>query len=187
MGFDTQGAPQFGLNDVKIALWTSTGVYGTAVDVPSVQMMGVNLDQITAKLEGDDKITATQAMAIGGTIQLRFGSVSLLALEVMLGNAITSSVASPNQVKQIKIAGGDTMPYFGICGKALAAQGGGDFHVFLPMVKLASQIQLANLQYGQFAIPEMTIDAVDDETYGVVSLITHQTAVAVVIPPANIV
>lgn len=187
MPFDDYGAPQFGLRDVKIAPWNATGDYGDEVDVPSVQMMGSTLEELFARLEGDDKITATQSLAIAGQVALRFGSVSLDVLEVIIGNTVTSSVASPNQVKQLKITGGDTMPYFGICGQVMAAQGGGDTHIFFPKVKIASNIQLANLQYGQFAIPEVTLDAVDDETYGIVSIIQHQTAAAVVIPPANIV
>ena len=41
MGFDSFGAPQFGLNDVKVAAYTATDTYGTEVDVPSVQMMEI--------------------------------------------------------------------------------------------------------------------------------------------------
>lgn len=186
MSFDAYGAPTFGLRDVKVAAWNATNDYGTEVDVPSVQMMGTTLQQVAAQLEGDDSITATASRAIGGQVQLRFGSVSLAALEVMLGQAATSSVASPNQVKQLKISGGDTMPYFGIVGQAYAEEGDGDLHVFIPKCKITGDIQLANLQYGQFAIPEMTIQAVDDATYGIVNLVEHQTATAVAIPPANI-
>lgn len=186
MAFDAYGAPTFGLRDCKIASWTSTGVYGTAVDVPSVQMMGATLQQVAAQLEGDDSIQATAARAIGGQVQLRFGSVSIGALEVMTGQSATSSLSTPNQVKGLKIAGGDNMPYFGIVGQAYAEEGDGDLHVFIPKCKITGDIQLANLQYGQFAIPEMTVQAVDDATYGVIYLIEHETAVAVAIPPANI-
>ena len=160
MAFDSYGAPQFGLNDVKIAPWTATDNYGSAVDVPSVQLMGAVLQVVSATLEGDDTITASAARAIGGEVRIRFGSVNIAALEVLLGNTATSSVASPNEVKQLKMAGGDNMPYFGIVGKALAEEGSGDFLVFLPKVRIMSDVELATLEYGNFAIPEFTAQAV---------------------------
>ncbi|HKI69927.1 MAG TPA: hypothetical protein VKA67_10085 [Verrucomicrobiae bacterium] len=186
MAFDSYGAPTFGLNDVKIAVWNSTDSYGTAVDVPSVQLMGAVLRILSAQLEGDDKITATASRAIGGQSQLRFGSVSIAALEVMLGNSSTASGTTPTQQDELRVSGGDNMPYFGICGKALAEEGSGDLHVFLPKVKITSDVTLASLQYGQFAIPELTVEAVDDATYGIINLVEHETAVAIQIPPTNL-
>lgn len=184
--FDDYGAPQFGLNDVKIAAWNATNSYGSAVDVPSVQMMGATLRMMSAELTGDDRITAAAARAIGGQVRIRFGSINIRALEVLLGNTATSSVASPNAVKSFRVVGGDNMPYFGIVGKALAEEGSGDTLVFLPKVKIMSDVTLAQLEYGTFAIPEFEALAVDDDTYGAINIIERQTAGSVVIPPANI-
>lgn len=186
MAFDTYGAPQFGLNDVKIAAYNATDSYGTAVDIPSVQMMGAVLQQISAQLEGDDSITDSAASAIGGEVRVRFGSVSMAALEVLLGNASTSSGTTPNAQDHLKVSGGDVMPYFGICGKVNATVGSGDLHVFLPKVKIMQDVELASAEYGQYIIPELTAQAVDDATYGIINLIEHETAAAVAIPPANI-
>lgn len=187
MAFDSFGSPQFGLNDCKIALWNATNSYGSAVDVYSVQLMGAVLNIVSAQLTGDDTITATASRAVGGEVRIRFGSVQIPALEVLIGNTATSSVASPNAVKQLKIVGGDNMPYFGIVGKALAEEGTGDFLIFFPKVRIMSDITLATLEYGTFAIPELTCQAVDDATYGICSVIERQTAGSVIIPPANIV
>lgn len=183
MAFDTIGAPQFGLNDCKIAVWNSTDSYGTAVDVPSIQMMGSVLQIVSAQLEGDDEITATASRAIGGEVRIRFGSVSIAALEVLLGNTSTASGAVQDH---LAVDGGDNMPYFGICGKALAEEGAGDLHVFMPKVKITSDVELASLEYGAFAIPELTAQAVPDATYYIVNLVEHSTSVAVAIPPTNI-
>ena len=185
MGFDTYGAPQFGLADVKIAPWTSTGAYGTVVDVPSVQMMATTLKVQSAQLEGDDAIQASASRAIGGEVRFRFGSISIAALEVMLGqNAVPSG--SPESQQHLRISGGDRMPYFGICGKALAEEGEGDTHVFLPKCKIMGDVTIAQLQYGQFAIPEMTVQAVHDDTYGAINIIEHAADTAVAIPPVGI-
>lgn len=187
MAFDSYGAPQFGLNDVKIATWNATNSYGSAVDVYSVQLMSAILQIVSATLTGDDTITATASRAVGGEVRIRFGSVQIPALEVLLGNTATSSVASPNAVKQLKLVGGDNMPYFGIVGKAIAEEGVGDFLIFFPKVRIMSDVTLSTLEYGTFAIPELTCQAVDDATYGICSVIERQTAAAVTIPPANIV
>ncbi len=186
MGFDEYGAPQFGLQDVKIANWVSAGSYGTAVDVPSVQLYGAILSIVSAQLEGDDQITATAARAIGGESRLRFGSVSIAALEILLGNVSVVSGVTPNAQDELRVVGGDNMPYFGICGKALAEEGAGDLHVFLPKVRIMQDVELATLQYGQFAIPELTVTGVTDASYGIINLIEHETTVDVAIPPVGI-
>ena len=186
MTHDSYGAPQFGLSDVKIATWNATDDYGEEVDVMSAQLMGAILNIISAELEGDDEITATAARAISSDVQLRFGAVNLSALEVLLGNTATSSVASPNEIKQLKISGGDNMPYFGIVGKAIAEEGVGDFKVFLPKVRIMSNVTLARMEYGNFVIPEVTAKAVSDATYGIVSLLEYQAAADIVVPPINI-
>lgn len=183
MAFD-QGAPSFGLADVKVQNWASAGTYdGTITDIMSVQMMGVTLQQVSAQLTGDDRITGTAAIAIGGQVQMRFGGINLDSLAVILGQ----SVSTISSVDQLQIAGGHRMPYFGIIGKALAAEGGGDLWVYCPKAKLMGDFQLAMLEYGAFAIPEVTVQLVDDDNYGVINLITHPTDLAItVMPPANI-
>lgn len=186
MAFDSYGAPQFGLLDVKIAAYNATNDYGTAVDVPSVQMMGAVLQQVSAQLEGDDAITDSASSAIGGETRVRFGSVSIAALEVLLGNASTPSGSTPNAQDHLKVSGGDKMPYFGICGRVDATVGTGDLHIFLPKVKIMQDVELASAEYGQYMIPELTAQAVDDATFGIINLIEHETAAAVAIPPTNI-
>lgn len=183
MGFDSFGAPQFGLNDVKIATWNATDDYDTAVDVPSVQVMGTTLATVSAQLEGDDEITASAARAIGGEVNIRFGSISIAALEILLGNTSTASGAVQDH---LMVSGGDAMPYIGICGKAKAEEGSGDTHVFIPKCKLMGDLTIAQLEYGQFAIPEATVQIVDDTTYGLINVVEHSTETDVAIPPTNI-
>lgn len=183
--FDSIGAPQFGLNDVKVAAWIATDSYGTAIDVPSAQMMSTTMRIISAELEGDDKITASGSRAIGAQAQIRFGSVSLAVLEVILGIASTPS-GTPVIQDHLKVAGGTSMPYFGLCGKLNAEEGDGDLHVFLPKCKIMSDVQLVPAEYGKFSVSELTVMCVPDATYEIVNLIEHSTDVAIAIPPTNI-
>lgn len=183
MPFD-QGAPQFGLSDTKVQTWASAGVYSGAItDIMSVQQVGFTLQQISAILTGDDQETATDTRSIGGSLQFRFGGLNLDGLAIILGKAI-STISS---VEQQGLQGGHRMPYFGLIGKALAAEGGGDTWLYCPKCKLMGDFQLAMFEYGNFAIPEVTVKCVADTTYGIYNLITHPTDVAItVMPPANI-
>lgn len=183
--FGSYGAPQFSIEDCKIATWNATNDYGTAVDVPSIQMMGGRIRTMSGELEGDSKITAVAARAIAGEVRVRFGSLSLAALEVLIGNSSVECGSTPSRQKLFKISGGDNMPYVGICGQSLAEEGVGDTHVFYPKAKITSDFDLVQMEYGRFIIPEVTMMAVPDSTYGVVELIPHETATAVVIPPSQ--
>lgn len=178
--FGEYAGPEFGLNDVKIATNTA-GVYGSAVDVPSVQMYEVNPQTVNAQLEGDDKITDTHAIAISAQVRIRFGSVSLEALEVLLGKTAVESGSGTTEVKTIRI---DNLkfPYFGICGKANSTQDGGDTHLYVPKCKIMEGFTLG-MQYGQYVIPEITCTAVADENGIIMDIVKHETAVSVTIPP----
>lgn len=184
--FDAFGAPQFGINDCKVATWNSAGTFATAVDVPAIQVLNTTMRVVSAELTGDDTIVASASRPIGAQITLRFGSVNLSVLEVLTGNAVTSSVASPNNVKKLRVNGGERFPYFAIAGKAFAEEGSGAFELFIPKCKIMGDVNLVQLSYGEFAIPELTVMAVPDSSYGLINLIEVETARALAIPPLNI-
>lgn len=180
--FDSYGAPQFGLKDVKIATWTTTGTYGTAVDVPSVQMLNTTISVISAKLEGDDKTTDTQSKRTGGAITFRFGAIDIDVWEVLTGLSDNESGSTPNAKRTLTITAAK-YPYIGIVGIADATQGAGDLHVFIPKCKVMGDVSL-KLEHGQYSIPEVTLEAVEDGAYGICQLIEHETAVVAALPPA---
>ena len=186
MAFDSFGAPQFGMNDAKVAAYNATDDYGTAVDIPSVQMLQTDIRVLSGELEGDDEITDAHTQVIGGRVRMRFGSLSIAALEVLLGLTSSASGSSPNQLDQLKVSGGDNMPYVGISGKMAATQGDGDTHVFIPKCKIVSDFTLVQGEYGQYTIPEVELSAIPDTTYGVAIVIEQETAAAVAIPPTNV-
>lgn len=182
------GGPTFGLQDVKIAAWNGADDYATEVDVMSAQSLNTVMRVVTAELTGDDVITATASRPVGSQITMRFGGVSIAALEVMIGNTATSSVASPNNVKTFRVAGGESLPYFGITGRAIGAEDPTqDTLVFLPKVKIMSDFNLIQMEYGQFSIPEVTLMGVADSSYGIINLIQRETgSTTVEVPPANV-
>lgn len=181
MPFD-QGAPQFGVNDAKVAVWTSTGVYGTLTDVMGVQMAQATIQIISAVANGDDTIVAAASRLTGAQLQMRFVGLNPSMISVITGIA-TDTISS---VINLQFTGGERMPYFGAIIKALSEEVG-DTWVFLPKCKIMSDFVLFQGEYGTFTTPEVTVQAVPDETWGLANFLTHPTDVAItVIPPVDI-
>jgi len=175
------GAPAVGLNDVKIATLESDGSYGTEVDVPSVQLLGADVQTVNAQLEGDDKITDAFANIISAQIRLRFGTVDLDVLAVISSAAVEESGDTPNRYKKLDI-GEEKMVYFGICGKINSSRDDGDTHLWLPKVKVMEGFSMG-FEYGSYSIPELTCMALADDNDTLIKPIRHETAEAITIPP----
>lgn len=181
MPFD-QGALPLGANDAKVANYNDTADYGTLTDVMSVEMARGTLQLVNAIARGDDRITAAASLMEGAELALRFTGLNPSMLSVVTGKSLTT-ISSVNQIQGV---GGDPLPYFGIIIKA-NGHDGTDTWVFFPKCKIMSNFVFFQGEYGGFTSPELTIQCVDDETYGIWNLITHPTRVAItVMPPANI-
>lgn len=181
MGFD-QGAPQFGINDAKIATWNSTGSYGTLTDVFAIQMAATDLQIISAIANGDDTIVAAGARLTGVMLRMRFVGMNPSVLAILLGIA-PDTISS---VVNTQVVGGEKLPYIGAIIKSLSEEQG-DTWVFLPKCKVMSDFTPFAGEFGTFTTPEVSVQCVPDETWGLANFITHPTDVAItVIPPANI-
>ncbi len=175
----TTKAYKFGLNDCKVATWEGEETYGPAVDVESIQLMGVEFNTESGQLEGDDIITDAHAKIQSVTVRIRFGFKDLDVLEVLTG--VTNTESAPNS--ESMIFGRDNMPYFAINGRVDSTEGGGDMHIFIPKCKLMEGFGLS-MEKGRYITPEITAMAVyEGETYGMAKVITHATATNVTIPP----
>lgn len=181
MPFD-QGSPQFGVNDAKVARWTSTDNYGTLTDVMGIQMAQATMQVVSAIANGDDKVVAAASRLTGVSLQMRFVGLNPSMLAVITGVALDTISSVINQ----QFLGGERLPYFGVIVKALSEEIG-DTWIFLPKCKIMSDFVIFQGEFGAFTTPEVTVQAVDDDTWGLANLITHPTDVPItIIPPANI-
>src|SRR5687768_4504525 len=178
MPFET-GAPQFGLNDAKVAPWIAgTPVtYSPLVDVMGVQMAQATLQIISAIANGDDAIVAAASRLTGAQLQMRFVGMNPSVLEVLTGEAAVEDALSSG-IFNTQFLGGERMPYFGAIIKALSEEEG-DTWVFLPKCKIMSDFVLFQGEFGAFSTPEVTVQCVPDADYGLANFITHPTDVAI--------
>lgn len=158
----------FGLKDAKAAPWLGDGTWGVQVDVPSVQLIGVTAQMVSGELLGDDTKTDVHAKIIAGRCRLRWGGVSLDVLAAISNQTITSSGSTPNRIRRIKVAA-DSMKYFGLCGLANATNAKGDKHVWIPKMKIVSDVTLIEMQNGQYTIPECEAEIIPDDLYAAVA------------------
>lgn len=177
-----QGDLPFGVNDTKVATYNDTDDYGSLTDVMSVEMARGTAQLVSAMARGDDRITGTAAVLEGVELQLRFSGLNLSMLAVLTGKSVTTI----SSVRQLQGVGGDPMPYFGAIIKANGA-GPDDAWLFLPKCKIMSNYVFFQGEYGAFTSPELTVQAIDDETWGLYNIITHPSRLPItVMPPANI-
>lgn len=167
----------FGLRDVKIAPWLAPESYGAAVDVPSASQLTLELQTVSGELQGDDEITDVHAQIIAGQASVQFGFKNLAVYEILTGATHVESTEADAMV-----IGAQNMPYFALAAKISDTAGSGDKHIFLPKCKCTEGFQMA-MNYGQYWTPSLTIRLVrEGDTYGVMKIITHNTATSVTIP-----
>lgn len=170
-------AYRYGLKDIKIATWNSTDSYGTAVDLDAAQQMDVAITTTNAQLEGDDVIKDTHAKPIGVTVRIRNGNFELQTYATLFGLTVQSGTGY-----QDLNVDGTNRPYIGVCGRVEGTGDGEDTHIFVPKAKVIGDVSIA-MQYGQYVIPELELQGVDDTTYGLVKFREHDSSTAISIPP----
>lgn len=158
----------FGVKDGKAAPWLGNGSWGAQVDVPSVQLIGVTAQMQSGELLGDDVKTDIHAKIISGRCRLRWGGLKLDILPVISNQTLTSSGSTPNRVRRVKVAA-DSMKYFGLCGKSDSTNALGDDHVWVPKLKIVSDITLIEMANGAYTIPECEAEIIPDDLYAAVA------------------
>lgn len=169
---------KYGLRDCKIAPWISTGVWGAAVDVLAIQLVGFEETTSNGILQGDDVEIDSHAKPISANVRIRFGFNDLEVISVLTG----ITLGAYTNYEMITF-GQDDHAYFGICGQVYATHDGGDTQIFVPKVKLIEGLSFT-FEFGAYVTPEISCKAhYDGSTYGIGKLISNKTAQTVTIPP----
>lgn len=181
----------FGLQDAKVAKRTAAGTYGTAIDVPHVQMVNVTMRVISAEGTGDDSLAVVASRIIAGAGQCRMQGVPLAVLALLTGMTLANEGTSPAEIDTLPIVAGARLPAFGIVGQGLAEEGLGDQVIFVPNAKITSDVQLGQMEYGALSMVEFSFTAINDNVgedgYDIINIIEHETALTTLaLPPAHL-
>lgn len=115
------------IDDATIAKLTAdtTGspTYATTINVPNIVELTVEAVLKTATLEGDSAVTAVFSKVTHATGTIRFRSVPLDVLEVLIGATLTASGVTPNMQQLLAIAANSKPNYFKLQGRSTQTEG----------------------------------------------------------------
>lgn len=120
----------YGLRDVKVYTLDAAGVKGTAVDLPNARHLTFEEAEDFNDLRGDDHLVTKRGNGPTVNWELEAGGISLEALVVINGGAITSTGTGPTAKKTYSKKSTDARPHFAAEGQSIS-DNGGDLHVVL--------------------------------------------------------
>lgn len=151
----------FGIRDAKIALWLSSGAYGSLYDLPAVNRIEYNQTLSEGQLEGDDEIVDSYAKIIGVEGRVVFGENTTVRpelMQILLGTTNTSSGSK----ERMKL--GATNPnYFGLAWKVVTSESGAEDHFLVYKARINNVSYSA--QYNGYVVPEISFRGVADASY----------------------
>lgn len=160
-----------GLRDIKLVPLPT----GSPVDLPAAQTLTFTERLVSGELHGDDVVQAVVANTDALEWELEAGGLSLEAIKVMTGRAITLTGTMPNQINTVLARAGDQMPYFKIYGKSMG-DGADDVHVLIHKAKLTEGLE-GEWKDGEFYIQKCAGIAIDNGT-ALYTVIQNETAAA---------
>lgn len=162
-GIFNVGGPQYDVDDVKIARNNGDGTFGTWIDVPSCDLFVATVRLKSAEMRGDARITAIASAAEAAEVQVRMGSFSFDAYEVIFGSTVSESGSGSGEKIEMSIGATQRMPYFGVIARSLAGESDGGTLIFLPYLKIMQPLGL-RVEYNTFSMPEVNALALGDPT-----------------------
>jgi hypothetical protein len=178
----------FSIVDCKITALTADPIGGAAtyaassVDVPGIKSLAISGNMQTKTLRGDNTLLDTETYIDSVTAAAEHARLSLDALAVMLGGAVTDSGVTPAQKAVWSLTGSSSPQYFKIEG--VTPPGGtdllaGDLHVVLYKVIL-SKFPEMGFQGDDYRVPKFEVSAVPRASDGKwMDVVLNETAIAI--------
>lgn len=118
----THDSKLFSTEDAKVGkLLTDpsggSATYGALVDIPGIREVSLGFELNTVSLTGDNRELETDTVLRAVTLGWGQAKVSLDALAILIGGAVTDSGVAPNQIAQFRRLGADVLPYFRFAAK----------------------------------------------------------------------
>lgn len=174
----------FGLRDIKLTPYTdatATVLAGASVDLPYARTLTFAEVEEFEDLRGDDSLVASHGSGPNVEWELEGGGVSLEAVAVMYGGAVSTTGVTPNQIKTLRKLRTDVRPYFRIEGQSIS-DSGGDLHIVIYRAKATDNLT-GELADGQFFLTGASgkgfYNLVSGQTDRVWDFVQNETAVAI--------
>lgn len=174
------GELPFGCRDCKITPWSSSNTLGTAVDVPRIRTVELNVTRDSTDLEGDDVKIATHTFAKGLEGSIEAGGINPAVLVVLEGGTVATTGTGSTAVSTYAVKGDQTEGYFKLEAQ-MYADDGGDMHFLAWKVKATNGPNFSFAQ-GEFALTQCDLSGIYDESTNpsrLYSLVQNATATAI--------
>lgn len=170
----TYGNFPISLSDIKVAVLSAAGTYGTAIAVPGITF-SIKPNLTSDKLAQFGKTARIASHVIDADVAFSGGGYPFDVLEAILGATVTTGGTTPSQEDSAPIAAGSLLPKFGLVGKAVA-EDGGDLHLGCPVVRLTELPDWKmDGESNTFVKGEMKGLAVADSSGNLIYPLAHET------------
>lgn len=183
MALIRRAAFKFSLQQAWAAVANGDGTYGTAVQFPSAKTLSLDVKYIADKAQGNSTITGLAAQIIECMWQLDGVNFDPAILQILTGQAPSSSNTGANQV-DTQTFQNDLMPYFGIVAQAWG-ENGDDTCILLPYTKVMDGFSY-KFDFGKYITPVFKGDDIIEPTLGfLLQVKNHATKVAAPLFPPS--
>lgn len=163
------------LQDARISpLTADTGgapTYGASIDLPGIVKIGLTPVMESKELFGDNMLLDVWSKVTKVETEIECSELSLDAIRVIMGEAVTLTGTTPNQRQTYALRGTDAMPgYFRIQGRWLyTGTGAGDAHIVLYKVRATEapsfEAQGADGSFSMVSFKGVAIPAISNSSW----------------------
>lgn len=185
--FSIVDGPQYDIEAAYFCANNKDGTFGDLVRIPSVESVGVRLIMKSREARGDGRITALQGAVEKMEISLKNTGMNNGISDLFLDVIKYDYGTTPDRRRRVRTAARRTK-YVGMAFKCSAGDEG-DTHIFLPCLKLMSDIEWS-FGYNEFVAPQMRFTGVGDFSLTdergeplMIDVIENETAEALVTVP----
>jgi len=173
-----------GVNDIKIAeLLTDppggSPTYGPLIDIPGARTLKFTGNIVEKELKGDEQTLDTYQKLQHIEFSFENAKISLDALAVLEGGAVTASGTTPNQKQTHELLGSSLPGYFKMEMQAVYTDVGlGDVHVTLWKCKAKVDISFQSEDYAIVTVAGKAIPLASNNKIKTIEINETETAIA---------
>lgn len=128
-------------------------------ELPAARTFSYSEITVNDELDGSDKTVATVSFPKKLEWELENGGISLAVLEILTGEEVTVSGATPNQIEEMVRHAGTSAPYFKVLGRSVGDKGDA-VYVIVPNAKITALE--GNFEQETFTVTKCSGDAIDE-------------------------